>query len=336
MVRVFSFYIWFSMLLLSSLPTFAEKHAIVICGSGGTVDYIEKFNDWGQRLTTALKEDLGFNESNVTFFSADIADSTDVGAIHCDADILEFHFNLILDEFSSSDDLYLFMIGHGSFINNAVSFHLPGDNLTASKMNEWFSELNYKHLILVNGSSSSAGFINKLSGEGRVICTSTKNVTENNAPEFMEHFIQAITDGSADINRDERITVFEVCSQAAVLTQAWYDQEGYIATEHALIDDNGDGLGTRLIPEVVVEEEKDTIIQNQNLDGKKADSIYFKDYQFPESAPKDKINEYISILEEIRAYTSKKDELDRNIYYQQLESKLIKAASLHHFIRSFH
>lgn len=325
-----------SFLVVMSLPTmvFAERYAAVFCGSGGTVEFIDKFNDWGNRLHSVLIDDLSFDREKVRFFSADVDQATAIKADYCSLNAVKNYFSSLQETVTSNDELFLFFIGHGSYTAQDIMFHLPGDDIPASELNGWLDEISAKHMVIVNGSSSSAGFINFLSQENRIICTSTKNVSETNAPEYFEFLIQSLKDGSADVNRDERITVFELANQTAQLTQAWYDQNEYIASEHSLIDDNGDGLGTRLIPEDgTTEHQRKSNTTPQ--DGELANQVFIKDFQFPENAPKELIDQYLASLNQVAELKHKKKEMDSADYFQQLESYLIQAASIHQSIRSY-
>jgi hypothetical protein len=140
----------------------------------------------------------------------------------------------------------------------------------------------------------------------------------------MEYFIQALEDGSADQNRDDRISVLEICQQASSLTQAWYTGEGLIATEHALLDDNGDGLGSRLPLTGAADAG----------DGALAGRCYLKDFQFPAGASTELIDAYRTSLREIEVFIAGKPEGGGDAYYTRLEALLVRAARLHREIRA--
>jgi hypothetical protein len=67
-------------------------------------------------------------------------------------------------------------------------------------------------------------------------------------PWFIEHFIATFVEGAADQDHDGRISVFEACQQAAAANRARYPDSGYLSIEHALLDDDRNDLGSRLIP----------------------------------------------------------------------------------------
>ena len=195
------------------------------------------------------------------------------------------------------------------------TINIPGPDLDAETLGGLLDAAPAKRHILVNAASASAGFINALSGKNRIVCAATKSTEERNATEFMQYFLQGLEDGSADRDRDERISLLELCTQASALTAAWYTSEGLISTEHALLDDNGDGLGTRL-----------PIEPGANADGANARTCYVKDYTFPPSVSAELIAEYKSSLAAVEALTAKKAEMDAPAYYAELERLLVKAA----------
>ncbi len=231
--------------------------------------------------------------------------------------------------------MLVFLIGHGSFIAGESRLNIPGKDLTADALGEMLGELHVARLIVVNSSASSAGFINALSGDDRIIVTATKSVNERNATQFMESFLQGLEDGSADQNRDGRISLLEASRQAAQLTQDWYDGQGYLLTEHPLIDDNGDGLGSRLIPEVTDGAMAVEIPVGEGvvLDGGLAGRYFLKDFSFPSEVPEYLAQRYTDILDEVERIKHTKSEFDPPAYRAVLEPLLIKAAGTHREIR---
>ena len=48
----------------------------------------------------------------------------------------------------------------------------------------------------------------------------------------------------ADLDKDEQVSLLEAYLTACRQGAEFYEQDARLATEHALLDDNGDGLGT--------------------------------------------------------------------------------------------
>lgn len=140
-------------------------------------------------------------------------------------------------------DLWLVMIGHGTFDGREARFNLAGPDVSAAELADWLRPLQ-RRLIVFQCSSASAPFLNALSAPDRVVVTATKSGTEMNYSRFGSHVADALLDPEADIDQDGQNSVLEIFLSAARRTDRFYEEAGRLATEHALIDDNGDGLGT--------------------------------------------------------------------------------------------
>jgi hypothetical protein len=91
--------------------------------------------------------------------------------------------------------------------------------------------------------SASGEFIKPLSASGRIVITATRSGQEQNATRFTEYFIAALGATDADMDQDGHISVLEAFIYANRLTADFYTRAGRLATEHALLEDNGDGIG---------------------------------------------------------------------------------------------
>ena len=315
--------VFFSLLTLAFPGSVSANQAVlIVCGSGGEPEYEERFAEWGERLQTVFISQLSFGEDQVTLLSERPDDPRMISSLMN----IEREIQSIIQSKSEIETLWVFLIGHGSFFAQQAKFHTPGLDLTAQQLNEWLSGVNVKHTVIINASSSSAGFIKDLSGPGRILCTATKSVSEKNATEFMRFFLEGVESGAAERDFDERISLLEAASRAAELTQAWYDAERLLATEHALLDDNGDKLGVRLPIESAKSPEQDGYLAAQ---------CFLKEFSFPENAPIELVQEYRAVMDEIVSLKTKKTTMAEEDYYTKLEQLLISAASTNRQIKQF-
>ena len=141
--------------------------------------------------------------------------------------------------------LWIILVGHGTFDRRTANFNLEGPDVSALDLGEWLEEFK-RPLIVVHGGAASAPFIRRLSREGRVIITATRSGTEINYARFGTFMARALQTPEADLNNDGQTSVYECFLHAARQTKAFYETNGLLATEHALIDDNGDGRGSGL------------------------------------------------------------------------------------------
>jgi hypothetical protein len=99
--------------------------------------------------------------------------------------------------------------------------------------------------VFVNASSSSGPFVEALSAPGRTIVTATRNAAEQYATLFGGYFVEALTSDAADADKNKRISVLEAFNYARAEVARAYEREGLLATEHALLDDDGDKTGSQ-------------------------------------------------------------------------------------------
>jgi hypothetical protein len=316
-------------LFLSNQTAWGTKHAVILCGSGGEEPYREKFEEWGRRLYDALLKTNGFSPQNIVLFTEAESEAPH-HALRSTKENIQAFFHDAHEKITADDILFVFMIGHGSYLQQIAKFHIPGPDITAQDLQQWFDPIPAKQIVLVNAASCSAGFINVLSQQNRILCSATKSVNQINATEFMEFFIEGLEKESADTNFDGRISLLEASHYAASLTEAFYKNQKLIPSETAILDDNADGLGTRLSLS-----NTETIPLNEKPDGLVADTIFLKEYTFPEDAPKQLLDTYVELLERITQLKKEKESKNRDDYYQQLESLLIQAAKVNRDIHTY-
>jgi hypothetical protein len=97
----------------------------------------------------------------------------------------------------------------------------------------------------VDCAAASGPFLKALSGPRRVVITATRSGGEENFAHFGEFLAGAVADPAADLDKDGQTSLLEAFLAAGRRTAEFYEKEGRLATEHALLDDNGDGLGTQ-------------------------------------------------------------------------------------------
>ena len=77
-----------------------------------------------------------------------------------------------------------------------------------------------------------------------MIIAATRSGYEVNATRFGGYLARAIADPAADLDKDGQTSLLEAYLLASRQVEQFYQEAGRLASEHALLDDNGDGLGT--------------------------------------------------------------------------------------------
>ena len=148
----------------------------------------------------------------------------------------------LADRMGANAVLYVVLIGHGSFDGIDAKFNLVGPDLEAAEWDALLGRLPGR-LVLVNTTGTSFPFLERLAARGRTIVTATESAVQRYDTVFPEFFVEAFVDATGDRDKDGRVSILEAFEFASLGVRQWYQQRGQLATERALIDDNGDGRG---------------------------------------------------------------------------------------------
>jgi hypothetical protein len=216
-----------------------NKYALIINGASGEPAYGKQFDTWTTSLRKALLGRFGFAKDRVKLLTEKPPDST---AAPATAEEVKKAFASLRTELTADNVLFVFLIGHGSFDKEA-KFNLVGPDLSANDYNTMLTALPTRRVIVFNLASASGEFIKPLAAKGRIVVTATRSGQETNATRFTEYLLVAMLAADSDTDQDGHISVLEAFNYANRLTAEFYARAGRLATEHALLEDNGDGVG---------------------------------------------------------------------------------------------
>lgn len=216
--------------------TSTRQTVIVVVGAPGTPAYGEQFKEWAGLWQKAC------DPNQVTFSSIglDVVGGNESDP-NTDRDRL---LQVLVEESRESDDpLWLILIGHGTYDGRSAKFNLRGPDVSAKDLADWLEGVN-RPLVIINTSASSAPFLKTLSASNRVVITATKSGFEQNATRLGQFLSRTINSPEADLDKDGQTSLLEAFLAASNRVEAFYEGAGRLVTEHALLDDNGDTLGT--------------------------------------------------------------------------------------------
>ena len=222
-------------------PIDSNKFAVIINGAGGEPAYATQFEEWTRQLNSVLSDRLGFDARQVKVLTEKPADANTARST---AEEVKRTFATLKSQLGANNILFVFLIGHGSFDGKEAKFNLVGPDLSASDYNVLLSSLPTRRVVVFNMASASGEFIKSLAAKGRIVVTATRNGQETNATRFPGFFIAALNATDADTDQDGHTSVLETFVYANRLTADFYQRAGRLASEHALFDDNGDGVGS--------------------------------------------------------------------------------------------
>lgn len=221
-----------------------ESHALVVAGLGGAEPYRQSFLDWAVELQTALVHRHGLAEGNVIVLAETPEASPAISDRSTRANVMKA-LGEIAQRAGPRDRLLVVLIGHGTTAGGETRFNLPGPDLTPGDFAAGLAAFPTQTLALVHTGSGSGAFVAPLSGPNRIIVAATRTGRELNATEFPRFFVEAVTGEGADLDKDRRVSLLEAFEYANLEVARFYDTEGELLTEHAVLDDNGDGEGSR-------------------------------------------------------------------------------------------
>jgi hypothetical protein len=211
----------------------AERPSVlVVVGAEGSHEFGPLFRQWAQRWSDAAARGqakcqvIGLDEPGKT---------TDREAWQ--------EFMNAQTKLPASTPFWLVLIGHGTFDGKTARFNLRGPDVSSAELAGWLHKIESPAAV-INCASSSGPFLADLSAANRVVITAARSGHEYNFAHFGDFFSAAITDPAADLDKDEQTSLFEAFLAASAKLREFYAAEGRLATEHALLDDNGDRLGT--------------------------------------------------------------------------------------------
>ena len=306
-------------LLAVSYPLFAaEKKVLILAGNGGTEEYRTKFYSQASQLRDLMMTKFGFAEQDITVLVETEADSLLEFSAN-DAKSVRSAFEQFNSNLTEDDALLVFIFGHGSFDGEWAKLNLTGPDLRDMDFANFLNKLPPKHQLLVNMASASGPFVEKVSKDGRIVVTATRNGIERNATRFADHFLRALEmDLDADLNKDGELSVTEAFIFARDNLIRDYEEKKQLRPEHPLLDDNGDGEGTET-PDLL------------SGDGRLAANFLFRQQQQVPPRTSAANTEALSsaqksILEQIDALKAQKDSMSEEAYYKALETLMIELA----------
>ena len=225
------------MILVPAHAVAAQRFALIVSGAAGGPEYVAQYDRWTSDLSKALVENLRFDSSLVTV----LTDTTKPAAA-ATAENVRRAIASIGARMSRDDLLFLVLIGHGTFDGTDAKFNLVGRDLESAEWADLLRPLTGR-VIVVNTASASFPFLERLAAPRRIVVTATDSPAQGFDTIFPEYFIRSLFDTAADLDKNGRISIWEAFAAASASVGRHYQQRGQLSTEHALLDDNGDGLG---------------------------------------------------------------------------------------------
>jgi hypothetical protein len=224
-----------------------KGHVLIVAGVGGEEQFEKEFYESGKRIVDAARTEYGIPDNQITFLAEHPErDSATIRGKSTKAEI-ENAFAKVAKDAKPGDVVFVVLIGHGTAQGeNGSMFAAVGPDMSAQDFAKLLAPLSKQEVAFVNTTSASGEFVKTLAGKNRVVVTSTMSAMERNYSKFAKHFSAAYAGDAGDANKDGRVSLLEAYGYARQKVEQEYKSRKELQSEHARLDDNGDGTGTEL------------------------------------------------------------------------------------------
>lgn len=215
-----------------------RTHLLVVSGLSGEPRFAADWATWTRQVTDAAGRD-GVPATNIHVLS-----ENGTGAARSTRENVLAALAAIGATADTTDQVVVVLFGHGSDTEGEPRLNLPGPDLTAGQMAAALGAVRARRIAVVNTASASGAWVKPLAGPGRIVIAATKSGTEQNETLFGGYFAAALSGDGADTDKDGRVSLLEAFDFARREVQRAYESTQRLQTEHAVLDADGDGVGT--------------------------------------------------------------------------------------------
>ena len=229
-----------ALLVLTANTAFAgDRYALVVTGASGGDAYAQKYAKWRVSFVDTLRTTFHYEPQRLIV----LAETGSEGVQKATRENVRSALADLRKRMTKDDQLMVLLIGHGTSLDgDEAKFNLVGPDLSASEWSDLLRPLPGR-LVFVNTTGASFPFLRKLAGKGRIVLTATDAAAQQFETVFPEFFIRAFDDTAADLDRNNRVSMWEAFTYASAGVRQWFEQKGQLPTERPLLDDTGAGIG---------------------------------------------------------------------------------------------
>jgi hypothetical protein len=229
------------------------RRALILCGLPGDPEHRQAFAETVKKLRDSLISRYGFAESELRIHLAEPpADNAAIPHLRGKATREEIAAEAadLSKVLQPQDTLWVIVVGHAYWDGKQSFFNIPGPDLHQAEFGKLFADLPAREQVFFIATPASGYYIKPLSAKGRVVITATQadaEVNETIFPMALASVLETPPDPETfDADQDGTISLFDLYVAVTRDVADRYLKEKRVATEHALLDDNGDGRGTEL------------------------------------------------------------------------------------------
>ena len=224
-----------------------QKYAVLLGGAAAEKKYEEQFRHWILRLHDILTVEYRYTADHIFTLLGNGDSSEPRISGPCRKETIRDALRELHNQVQPGDQILFFLVGHGTSDSDqkrgtVAKFNIVGPDITGKEFSEWLNAFSGQDIIVINTTNASYPFSMAISSPGRIVISATRSSAEKYDTIFAEFFIEALNNHAGDYDKNTRLSIWEAFQYARKRAENWYVEQERLSTEHATLDDNGDGF----------------------------------------------------------------------------------------------
>ncbi len=283
-------------LTLSESATAASgnRWLILMCGLPGDDEHRENLTEAVKLIATSASSALQVEAPRLKVVVGDETMVSDLAkelpsAPICTRESVAEILQGVAKDMQPVDACWLIMLGHASYYNNRSAFNVQGRDFDAQELVGWLKPIQSQERVIFCTFPVSGMWLKPLRDNHAVTIAATDG-SEFTATE-MPYALARVLSGKhetqelADIDKDGSISLLDLYLATNLEIHGRFKSLERLQSDHALLDDNGDGLGRELqtaylpldeSPDKAITKRKKSAVKSSNSDGDLAKRILLR------------------------------------------------------------
>ena len=258
-------------------PALPTRWLLLCCGLPGDADHRERLTAACEKIIAAAEPILGVPPERLRVLAGDqemrdaIADQANSVGV-CTKESVSGAIQALCDQVKPGDACWVMLLGHAHLYGSASKFNVLGADFDQTEFAAWSKPLACSEQVFWITMPVSGFWIKPLSGHSRVVISATEPDLEVTGTE-MPYALADIFTGDheqqelEDVDQDGSLSLLDLYLAANLEIHGRFASMERLQTEHAQLEDNGDGRGSEVqLAYLPVDKDEETPEANAEAD----------------------------------------------------------------------
>lgn len=237
-------------------PNAPDRWLLVCCGLPGDSGHRERFTDACRNIVTGAETVLDITPERITILAGDdemrqaLADeANDVGV--CDKESVAISLQKFGEEIPADAGCWVVLLGHSHLYGSSSQFNVRGPDFDQDEFARWAKPIACNEQVFWLTMPISGFWTKPLAAETRVIISATEADLEFTGTEMPYAFGDLLVgegehQALEDVDRDGSLSLLDLYLAVNLEIHERFQATERLQTEHAQLEDNGDGRGSEV------------------------------------------------------------------------------------------